>query len=125
MLTSLCDILEEHHQKVADANPQFIRLQEYLEQRYTEKVNAKDVCDYMGMSESALHRFMKKKTESGLSLIERVHHIRIKHAMHLLRTTTDKVGSIGYSVGFESPSDFCEIFKRKMGMTPLKYRRNA
>jgi len=96
-----------------------------MEQHYAEKVNVTDVCNHMGMSKSAFHRFLKKKTETGLSFIAQIHHIRIKHAMHLLRTTTDKVGSIGYSVGFESPSDFCEIFKRKMGMTPLEYRQSV
>jgi len=74
----------------------------------------------MCMSESSVNSLLKKET--GRTLIAHVQYIRIQQAMLLLRTTTDKVSSIGYSVGFESPNDFCRIFKQETGMTPVKFR---
>ena len=125
----LIDFLSEfiqsksNNQNPTDKKPQLTRLLEYLEQHYTEKITNKEIREYMNMSESTLNRFLKKET--GRSLIVLVHHIRIHHAIDLLRATSDKIGSIGYSVGFESPSDFCCIFKKEMGMTPLEFREKT
>ena len=96
---------------------------EYLEQHYTEKIYYTDVCEYMAMSISTLRRFLKKTT--GQSFASLIQSIRIKHAKELLNTTTDSICSIGYSVGFDSPNEFCRIFKREMGVTPLEYRKEA
>ena len=90
-------------------NTQFTRLQDYLKRRYDEKIVAEDVRDYTCMSESTVKRLLKKST--GRNLIEQIRYIRIQQAKSLLLTTTDKICSIGYSVGFESPSNFCRVFK--------------
>ena len=54
-----------------------------------------------------------------------IHSVRIKHAAELLRSGTGSVSGIGYLVGFESPNNFCRIFKREMKMTPTEFRKNA
>ena len=77
----------------------------------------------MCMSENTVRRLLKKGV--GRSLVEQIRYIRIQHAKSLLLTTTDKVSSIGYSLGFESPNDFCRTFKQETGLTPLKFRGNA
>ena len=75
------------------------------------------------MSANTVRRLLKKGV--GRNLVSQIHYIRIQHAKSLLRTTIDKISSIGYSVGFESPNDFCRIFKQETGTTPLKFRDSA
>ncbi len=47
---------------------------------------------------------------------------RLEHARHLLRETDLPVAAICYDVGFESPSSFTSLFRRRVGTTPLLYR---
>ena len=72
------------------------------------------------MTSMTLNRFLSKET--GRSFMTLLQHIRIRHAIELLETTTDTITGIGYSVGFESTKSFCKIFKREMGITPGVYR---
>ena len=112
---------KSNNQNPVDKNPQLTRLFEYLEKRYAEKITAKEVYDYMYMSEDTLSRFLKKET--GMTLMPLIYQIRIKHAKNLLVTTSETIGSIGYTVGFGSESAFCKVFKREMNITPLMYRQ--
>jgi len=76
----------------------------------------------MCISDDTLNRFLKKET--GMSLTPLLSQIRIEHAANMLKDTNEAIGSIGYIVGFGSESAFCQAFKKKMKMTPLKYRRS-
>ena len=74
----------------------------------------------MCMSLSSLYRLLKKET--GRSLIDLQHHIRIKHAMELLKTTTDSATGVGFTVGFETQKSFFSTFKQIVGVTPKEFR---
>jgi len=63
------------------------------------------------------------RQETGSSITDYVKARRIKQACRLLETTELPVERIGILSGFESPSYFIQLFKRMIGMTPLKYRR--
>ena len=117
----LIRVLEEHCQKLTAKNPRLIRLYDYLQKHYAEKVTAEDVRNYMCTSQKTLSRFIKKET--GRSLIPLLHQVCIRHAIELLKTTNDTITGIGYSVGFGSAKEFNKIFKRKTGMTPLMFRK--
>jgi len=113
-------VLEENYQKLATANPKLIRVYDYLEQHYTEKIGVQDICQHMYMIRKTLTRFLKKET--GRSFTTLLQQTRIRYAVELLESTTDTISGIGYSVGFESAKSFSKIFKREMGMTPNEFR---
>ena len=52
-----------------------------------------------------------------------VHAIRIEEAKQLLETRDISVEEIGHAVGYEDPTSFRRLFKRKGGLTPAAYRR--
>jgi transcriptional regulator GlxA family with amidase domain len=52
-----------------------------------------------------------------------VHAIRIEEAKQLLETSDISVEEIGHAVGYEDPTSFRRLFKRKGGLTPAAYRR--
>jgi transcriptional regulator GlxA family with amidase domain len=52
-----------------------------------------------------------------------VHAIRIEEAKQLLETSDISVEEIGQAVGYEDPTSFRRLFKRKGGLTPAAYRR--
>ena len=113
-------MLEENYQKLATAKPKLIRVYDYLEQHYTEKIGVQDICQHMYMIRKTLTRFLKKET--GRSFTTLLQQTRIRYAVELLESTTDTISGIGYSVGFESAKSFSKIFKREMGMTPNEFR---
>jgi transcriptional regulator GlxA family with amidase domain len=52
-----------------------------------------------------------------------VHAIRIEEAKQLLETGDISVEEISHAVGYEDPTSFRRLFKRKGGLTPAAYRR--
>jgi transcriptional regulator GlxA family with amidase domain len=55
--------------------------------------------------------------------IDYVHAIRVEEAKQLLESTCSSVEQIGRLVGYEDPTSFRRLFKRKAGLTPAAYRR--
>ena len=63
------------------------------------------------------------KAATGLSLIDYVQNLRIEHAKRLLETSGEPVDEIAASSGYDNPSFFRRLFKRRCGLAPAEYRR--
>ena len=50
---------------------------------------------------------------------------RLAHAQHLLRHTALPVTEICFAIGFESPSSFSGLFRRRFGLSPQAYRQQT
>ena len=48
--------------------------------------------------------------------------LRIAQAAHLLETTRLSVTEVGLSCGFDQPSHFASMFRKRMGLSPSAYR---
>ena len=48
----------------------------------------------------------------------------VETALHLLNTTEMPVNEIAQELGFYYPNHFNRMFRKKMGLTPLQYRKN-
>lgn len=73
----------------------------------------------LNVSRSTFHR--KIKASSNQSPTEFIRDIRLKHAVHLMKTNTLNIDEIGTYVGFNSTSYFIRSFKKKYGKTPKEY----
>ncbi len=60
---------------------------------------------------------------TGLHPVDYVHALRIEEAKQLLETDRVSVEKVGQMVGYEDPTFFRRLFKRKAGLTPAAYRR--
>ena len=74
----------------------------------------------MNSSRSTLYR--KLKSLIGLSPVEFIRSIRLKHACNMLIMSTVSISEIAYAVGFNDPKYFSSSFKSEFGMTPREYR---
>lgn len=64
------------------------------------------------------------RAATGYRPMEYVHLVRVEAAKRLLEMLGDKsVDDVGYVVGYEDPSSFRRLFRRRTGMTPAAYRR--
>lgn len=61
--------------------------------------------------------------ETGMTLTEYIHHIRIRRATYLLNSTDNSIQEIAEQSGFPDSNYFTRIFKKIKGMSPNEYRK--
>lgn len=77
--------------------------------------------EHLNMSKSSLYR--KIKTMTGLSPIEFIRNIRLKHACQMLKDKSISISEVAYSVGFSDPKYFTSCFKNEFNITPSEYQK--
>jgi transcriptional regulator GlxA family with amidase domain len=60
---------------------------------------------------------------TGWPPMEYVHSLRVEEAKQILETERRSVDEVGHDVGYDDPAYFHRLFKRKVGLTPARYRR--
>lgn len=50
---------------------------------------------------------------------------KVQIAKHLVETTSSRVGEIAESLGFDEQNYFSNLFKKKVGMSPVDYRKHC
>ena len=70
-------------------------------------------------------RTFKRRFEkaTGLSPLEYVHTLRLEEAKQMLEAGDEPVEAIANAVGYEDAGFFGRLFKRKVNLTPVQYRR--
>ena len=76
------------------------------------------LADALAVSKSSLYRKMKIAT--GLSPIEFIRNIRLKHGSQLLKDKSISVAEVAYECGFSNP-----CFKEEFGVTPKEYQKSC
>ncbi|HEY9382079.1 MAG TPA: helix-turn-helix transcriptional regulator, partial [Gemmatimonadales bacterium] len=59
----------------------------------------------------------------GCTMGEYVRQLRLERAMEQLRTTRASLGTIAAANGFADQSHFSNLFRRRVGLSPSRYRR--
>jgi transcriptional regulator GlxA family with amidase domain len=95
--------------------------EKWLKDHFREQGAIPRVVELANIPERTLKRRFKIAT--GSSLIEHLQNLRVEEAKHLLEVVDMSVDEISYDVGYEDPSFFRRLFKRRTGLTPSQYRR--
>ncbi|MGC3976881.1 MAG: response regulator [Paludibacteraceae bacterium] len=108
----------------SSVDEQFLRTAiKVVEERLSdESLNFDDFAASMAVAKSTLHR--KLKTLTGLSPVEFMRNIRLKHATQMLESNTGNISEIAFAVGFNDPKYFSRCFKNEFGMTPKEYQES-
>ena len=93
----------------------------WLREHFREPGVVARVVGHARIPERTLKRRFKQAT--GLPLIDYVQNLRIEEAKQLLETSDRAVDEIGFAIGYEDPSFFRRLFKRRTGVAPARYRR--
>ena len=92
-----------------------------IRQHYSEGLSAKDVAEYLEISESSFVKIFKNKT--GYTFLKYLTLYRIKNSVKLLADKRLRVCEVANMVGYADCRYFGDVFKKYFGMTPLEYRR--
>ena len=95
--------------------------QEWIAENYACENPVASMAARSGLTPRTFARRFRAAT--GYLPIHYVQAIRIEEAKRLLEANFGSVDEVGYEVGYDDPSFFRRLFKRRVGMTPADYRR--
>lgn len=98
-----------------------LQVQEYLNQNFKEKITLKDAAQRVNISPYYLERIFKKNT--GTSFTQYIIDRRLGYAQNLLRDTKRSIAQIAEESGYDNPSYFSQLFKKRFGCNPGAYRK--
>jgi transcriptional regulator GlxA family with amidase domain len=93
----------------------------WLKEHFREPGAVAGVVRHARIPERTLKRRFKLAT--GLAIIDYVQNLRLEEAKRLLESSEEPVEEIGFGIGYEDPSFFRRLFKRRTGVSPGRYRR--
>jgi AraC-like DNA-binding protein len=96
-------------------------LLQFVKNHYGEKITDDTASQITYMSYHHFCRVFKKVT--GKTFVEYLNFVRLYEAEKLLVYTDTKITDIALAVGFSNTAYFSRVFKEKMGITPLVYRK--
>jgi len=95
---------------------------DYLHHNYTSTLRLENAARRAGMSISCFVR--KFRQETGITFTLYVNRLRIARAIQLLRESSLSMSDIAFECGFSNQFHFTRTFKKIMGMTPSRYRKD-
>ncbi len=92
---------------------------DYISRNYAMDISINDIAQNISISRSSLYRtFMKNM---NISPIDYLTHFRIKKACALLEKGGLSIEEVSVSTGFTDPFYFSRVFKKIVGVPPIKY----
>lgn len=99
-----------------------VKIEQYIDERLTEKIVFGDLCEKFFLSKNALYRLFRD--EFGTTVTEFIIQKRLQLAQKYLRSENDmNVSQISSACGFSDYNYFIRLFKKRFGVTPFQYRR--
>lgn len=96
------------------------KAERYIDDNFTEKITLADLAEYVHLSPSYFQRLFSKV--NGISPREYITEKRLKYAIDLILTSDLDMLEVAMSCGFNSQSYFNYCFKKKIGISPIKFR---
>ncbi len=82
--------------------------------------NVESCAKEMNLSPNYLSDLLRRET--GKTTLEHIHYFLIERAKTSLLNSSASISGIAYSLGFEYPQHFSNLFKSKTGFSPKEYR---
>jgi AraC-like DNA-binding protein len=87
-----------------------------IRERYAEPLEVEELAKQVAMSPTSFHRHFRAAT--AMSPLQYQKQIRLQNARSRLMTNGDDVAKVGFSVGYDSPSQFSREYARFFGAPP-------
>ena len=115
----LCSIGYAHQYKSNDIE-KIDRVYNYVLSNFKDDISVTDIALKCNMNTAAFCRYFKKKT--GKTFKDFMNEIRLGNAIGLLLTGDLNMAEVAFESGFNNPSYFNRLFKRRNGITPKAYQ---
>lgn len=118
MFRDYCQLVRRHATK--NYSPPVQKVLLYIEANLTENLTLRTLAETLNVSSSYLSSLFRK--EVGQTLTDYINRRRVRHAMHLLKTTKLQIQTVAQHCGIMDVQYFSKVFKKAAGMTPKAYR---
>lgn len=98
-----------------------LKVQHWLQGQQGRRATVPEMAARAGLTERTFLRRFRRAT--GLRPTEYCQHLRVGKAREMLESTRRSVEEIAWSVGYEDPGAFRQVFHKLMGLSPGEYRR--
>ena len=99
-----------------------VRVENYIGEHLSDKICVEELMREFSLSRNGLYKLFRE--EFGMSVNEYIIERRMELAERLLSTTEMPVSQVAATVGFYDYNYFIRVFKKKTGVSPLRFRRN-
>lgn len=100
-----------------------IRIEHFIDDHLAQSISVSDICENFRISKNALYDVFRD--ELGTTIGSLITDKRLDAACKLLHSEPSlNVTQIAERVGFTDYNYFIRLFKKKMGITPLRYRKD-
>ena len=97
------------------------RALKYLEEAFADPtIRLASAAQHVDVTPPHLDRLLKEHT--GLTFLQQLRRIRMRHAERLLLTTVSSIKETAYASGYTSPGSFGRDFRRVHGCSPREWR---
>ncbi len=115
----LCQV---HSQRIPTMKVDLVaQAKHYLQECYAEPITMNLLAEVLDSSPRHLSRMFKRHT--GHNPIDFMIQIRMNKAKELLLTTDGSLQEIAISIGYPDSYYFAKMFKKYMGISPIRYRK--
>lgn len=95
------------------------KVQEYAASHLAD-ASLQSIADHVYLNPSYLSKVYKLETGEGIS--EYLSRLKMESAVHMLRSSSEKIYEIAAKVGYQKTSYFIKVFKDRYGITPQEFR---
>lgn len=99
----------------------FTKAKEFIWSNYNQDISLKKTAEAVGINPFYLSHLFRK--EMGIPFLEYLTSVRISVAKKLLHQTGMSIMEVCLEAGYQDPSHFAKIFKKKEGIRPTEYRK--
>ncbi len=92
----------------------------YIQDHYTQEITLDEIADHVNICKSECCRFFKKYMK--MTIFDYILFLRVQNSLPLLRAG-ESVTRIAGLTGFSTSAYYGQIFKRYMGCSPSRYRK--
>ena len=101
----------------------FNLIAEYIEANLSEKITLSDLAKVANLGKFYfIHSF---KSYANMTPYDYVLQLRVKRAKKLLQSSDIPICDVALECGFGNQSHLAKHFRKKLGITPMNYRKNA
>ncbi|MGK0402185.1 MAG: AraC family transcriptional regulator [Alcanivorax borkumensis] len=120
-LLAYASLMRRQHQ-VRHATLDVTRVNSYLQTAIDRRLSLDDLIT--ATSDLSRYHFIREyKRQTGQTPMQAFQRIKVSHACYLLDISDDSVATIALQLGHDDPYYFSRLFKKMMGISPQKYRK--
>ncbi len=121
MIHKYCLLVKNHAMKGYSAVTKEII--SYIDFHYMEDLTLNRLAEMFNISKTYLSNLFRRET--GVTLTEYIHQVRMRKAITLINSSALPVAAIATACGYNDINYFTRIFKRTYGLSPKQYQKSV